>query len=126
MNPYDDIINLPYPRKPQRMSNYDRAAQFAPFAALTGHGEAIAETARITESAVELSDDGIAMLNEKLRRLETGEKVTVVYFQPDSRKAGGAYVRYTGIVKRLDDCAGNLVMAEGTEIPFGRIIEILK
>ena len=126
MNPYDDIIHLPYPRKPQRMSNYDRAAQFAPFAALTGHGEAIAETARITESAVELSDDGIAMLNEKLRRLEPGEKVTVVYFEPDSRKAGGAYVRYTGIVKKLDDYAGCLVMAEGTSIPFSRIAEIRK
>ena len=126
MNPYDDIINLPYPRKLQKMSNYDRAAQFAPFAALTGHGEAIAETARITESALELSDDGIAMLNEKLRRLEPGEKVTVLYFQPDSRKAGGAYVRYTGIVKKLDDYAGNLVMAEGAEIPFSRIADIQK
>ena len=108
------------------MSNYDRAAQFAPFAALTGHGEAIAETARITESAVELTDDGIAILNDKLRRLEPGQTVTVVYFEPDSRKSGGAYVRYTGKVRKLDDYAGRLVMAEGAEIPFGRIIEILK
>ena len=126
MSSYDDIIGLSYPRKPQRMSNYDRAAQFAPFAALTGHGEAIAETARITESAVELSDDAIAMLNEKLRRLEPGERVTVIYFEPDSRKAGGAYVRYTGTVKKLDDYAGGLVMAEGVEIPFDRIVEITK
>ena len=124
MSNYDDIINLPYPWKPQRMSNHDRAAQFAPFAALTGHEEAIAETARITESAAELSDDGIAMLNEKLRRLEVGEKVTVTYFQPDARKAGGAYVRYTGCVKKLDDCRGTLFMAEGTEILFSRIADI--
>ena len=123
---YDDIIDLPYPWKPQRMSNYDRAAQFAPFAALTGHGEAIAETARSTESAVELSDDGIALLNEKLRTLEAGERVTVIYFQPDDRKAGGAYVRYTGRVKKLDDHRGVLVMVEGTEILFSRIADIEK
>ncbi|MBQ8238413.1 MAG: hypothetical protein IJZ39_09740 [Oscillospiraceae bacterium] len=126
MSGYDDIINLPYPRKPERMSNYDRAAQFAPFAALTGHGEAIAETARITESAVELSDDGIAILNEKLRKLEVGEQVSVIYFQPDSRKAGGAYVRYTGNVKKLDNYRSTLVMAEGAEILFSRIVDIIK
>lgn len=126
MNPYDDIIDLPYPRKPQRMSNYDRAAQFAPFAALTGHGEAIAETARITESAVELSDDGIAMLNEKLRTLEPGQNVTVIYFQPDGRKAGGAYVRYTGMVKRIDPHLSALVMGEGAVIPFACIHDIQK
>lgn len=123
---YDDIINLPYPRKPQRMSNHDRAAQFAPFAALTGYEAAIDETARITESAVELSDDGIAILNDKLRRLEPGEKISVVYFQPDDRKAGGAYVRYTGRVKKLDDIRRMLVMAEGGEILFSRIADILK
>lgn len=126
MNPYDDIIHLPYPRKPQRMSNYDRAAQFAPFAALTGHGEAIAETARITESAVELSDDGIAILNEKLRNLEPGQKVTVIYFQPDRRKAGGAYVRHTGDVKKVDAQETALIMTDGTVIAFSRIIDILK
>ena len=123
---YDDIMNLPYPRKPQRMSNYDRAAQFAPFAALTGYEAAINETARITESAVELSDDGIAILNEKLRTLEPGDEVTVVYFRPDGRKDGGAYVRYTGLVKKVDACAGALVMAEGARIPFARITEIVK
>ena len=126
MNSYDDIIHLPYPRKPRRMSNHDRAAQFAPFAALTGHGEAIAETARITESAVELSDDGIAILNEKLRTLEPGQKVTVVWFRPDSRKAGGAYVRHTGCVKKIDPHAAALYMADGAVIGFSRIVDILK
>lgn len=126
MNSYDDIIHLPYPRKPQRMSNYDRAAQFAPFAALTGHGEAIAETARLTESAVELSEDGIAILNEKLRTLEPGQNVNVIYFQPDRRKAGGAYVRYTGSVKKVDAHNAALVMTDGTVIFFSRIIDIIK
>ena len=66
MSNYDDIIRMPYPIKPQRMTNYDRAAQFSPFAALTGHEEAVAETARLTETAIELGEDGIAILNEKL------------------------------------------------------------
>ena len=126
MNPYADIIHLPYPRKPQQMPNADRAAQFAPFAALTGHGEAIAETARITESAVELSDDGIAILNEKLRSLVPGERVDVVYFRPDIRKAGGAHVRHTGVVKKIDAAAGALAMADGTVIAFSGILDIIK
>ena len=126
MSSYDDIIHLPYPRKPQRMSIHDRAAQFAPFAALSGHGEAIAETARITQSDVELSDDGIAILNEKLRTLELGQNVTVLYFQPDLRKSGGANVRYSGIVKKIDVQNAALIMADGTRIPFTRIRDILK
>ena len=126
MSSYDDIIHLPYPRKPQKMSNYDRAAQFAPFAALTGHGEAIAETARVTESAVELGEDGLAILNEKLRRLEPGETVTVIWFRPDARKAGGAYIRHTGVVKRVDGHRGVLLMADGALIPFGQIRDIIK
>lgn len=126
MSSYDDIIHLPYPRKPQRMSNYDRAAQFAPFAALTGHDAAIAETARITESAVELGEDGVAILNEKLRYLEPGTQVTVVWFRPDARKTGGAYIRHTGAVKRVDAARRALVMADGAVISFGQIRDIIK
>ena len=125
MSNYDDILRMPYPRKPQRMSNYDRAAQFSPFAALTGHEEAVAETARLTEPAIELGEDGIAILNEKLAALQPGQGITVVYFRPDSRKAGGAYVRHTGTVKRLEDHRGVLVMADGMEISFGRICDII-
>lgn len=124
MNSYDDIINMPYPRKPQRMSNYDRAAQFAPFAALTGYEDAIHETARLTESAVELSDDEIAILNEKLRTLEPGERVDVLYYRPDSRKTGGAHIRYTGRVKKVDEHAAALVMEDGTVISFAVISRI--
>ena len=125
MSGYEDIIHLPYPRKPQRMSNYDRAAQFSPFAALTGHEEAIAETARLTDTAIELGEDGISMLNEKLRCLEPGQDVTVIYFRPDARKAGGAYVRHTGRLKRLEQHRSALVMEDGAVIDFGRICDII-
>ena len=125
MSGYEDIIHLAYPRKPRRMSNYDRAAQFAPFAALTGHEVAIAETARLTESAIELGEDGIAMLDEKLRSLKPGRQVTVIYFRPDPRKPGGAYVRCTGVLKRLEEARGALVMSDGTMIDFDRICDII-
>ena len=125
MSGYEDIIHLPYPRKPPRMSNYDRAAQFSPFAALTGHEEAIAETARLTDTAIELGEDGISMLNEKLRCLEPGQDLTVVYFRPDARKSGGAYVRHTGRLKRVEEHRSALVMADGAVIELGRICDII-
>ena len=125
MSGYEDIIHLPYPRKPQRMSNYDRVAQFSPFAALTGHEEAIAETARLTDTAIELGEDGISMLNEKLRCLEPGQDLTVVYFRPDARKSGGAYVRHTGRLKRVEEHRSALVMADGAVIELGRICDII-
>ena len=125
MSNYEDIIHLPYPRKPQRMSNYDRAAQFSPFAALTGHEEAVAETARLTETAIELGEDGAAMLDEKLRRLEPGQEITVVYFRPDSRKSGGAYVRRTGMFKRLEPHRNALTFMDGTQIPLKSVCDIL-
>ena len=125
MSGYEDIIHLDYPRKPRRMSSHDRAAQFAPFAALTGHEAAIAETTRLTEAAIELGEDGIAMLDGKLRSLDPGQKVTVVYFRPDARKAGGAYVRCTGILKRMEETRGMLVMTDGRAIDFQRICDII-
>ena len=125
MSNYDDIIHLPYPRRPQRMSNYDRAAQFSPFAALTGHEEAVAETARLTEAAIELGEDGIAMLDEKLRSLQPGQGITLVYFCPDSRKSGGAYVRHTGVFKRLEPHRDALVLADGTDISLQSICDII-
>lgn len=125
MTGFEDIIRMPYPRKPQRMSNYDRAAQFAPFAALNGHGEALAETARLTDSAIELGEDGVAMLDEKLRSLLPGQTVTVIYFRPDARKAGGAYVRHTGTFKRVEAHRGALVMADGTSVLLERICDII-
>lgn len=125
---YDDIINLPHPTSVNhpRMSLYDRAAQFSPFAALTGHDAAIKETARLTEQKIELSEDMISRLNEKLQivadHLET--EVTITYFVPDERKSGGAYVSHTGMVRRIDDYEHTLIMTDKTVIPIEQICEI--
>ena len=125
MSAYDDIVTLTYPSRPRRMTNYDRAAQFAPFAALTGHDAAIAETARLTDQAIELGEDGAAMLNEKLQNLTPGQQITVVYFRPDARKSGGAYVRHTGRLKRLESHRDAMLMADGTVITMERICDII-
>ena len=105
---YDDIINLPNPTptcKP-RMSALDRAAQFAPFAALTGYEAVVAEAARLTDARLELSEDMKTILNEKMQmivdNLDNEPFVTITYFVPDKRKAGGAYVDVSGIVKEID------------------------
>ena len=95
MDLYDDIINLPHhvsERHPQ-MSMYNRAAQFAPFAALAGHDSAITEAARLTDAEQELPESEAEILDRKLARLQTMEEktpVTVTYFVPDSRKDGGS------------------------------------
>lgn len=125
---YDDIINLPHPTSQNhpRMSLYDRAAQFSPFAALTGHDAAIKETARLTEKRIEPSEDMISRLNEKLQiiadNLDT--EVTITYFVPDKNKSGGAYVSHTGTVRRIDDYEHTLVMTDKTVIPIEQISEI--
>ena len=127
---YDDIIRLPHPtsRNHPRMSLYDRAAQFAPFAALTGHKAAIGEAGRRTEERHELGDDAIERLNGQLtairENLGTRQTVTITYFEPDERKDGGAYVTQSGIVKRMDVYKRTIVMEDGTVIPIDRISEI--
>ena len=129
MSSYEDIINLPYPRKPQRMSNYDRGAQFSPFAAMTGFGAAIAETARLTDQKIELDEGGKALLDEKLRKIEDEicdlPEVTVTYFRQDLRKAGGAYLQKRGRVKKLDAYQRTVVFTDGTIIPIDDISEII-
>ncbi len=129
-NSYEDIIHLPHPepKKRKRMRMIDRAAQFSPFAALTGYDAVIREIGRVTDRAFELAEDGTLMLDEALRgleaRLEERPEVTVCCFVPDERKAGGAYEAVTGRVKALDRLNQLLVMENGTRIPFGRILEI--
>ena len=97
-NSYDDIINLPHPvsKNHPQMPLRDRAAQFAPFAALTGHDAAIKETARLTDERLELSEEVIAQLNEKINIIRNNigieQKVSITYFIPDAKKAGGSYV----------------------------------
>ena len=127
---YDDIINLPRPvsKKRSPMSNLDRAAQFSPFAALTGYDAVIAETGRLTDTKIELDEGGKALMDEKLQmiREHLGEQaaVTLKVFCPDSRKSGGAYETVTGNVKKIDPVARVLVLTGGEAIPIDRIYGI--
>ena len=127
---YDDIINLPNPtsKKHPRMSLYDRAAQFSPFAALTGHEAAIKETARQTDEKLMLSDEVIAELNEKLNliaeTISTQQRVRITYFVPDNKKAGGAYITCTGCVKKFDAYEHTVIMEDKTVIPIEQISDI--
>lgn len=127
---YDDIINMPHHQSAHHphMSNRDRAAQFSPFAALTGYDEAVRETERLTDSKAELTEDAMEKLNRKLQIIAEGKrlkpKITVTYFQPDERKSGGAYLTYTGTVKKVNDYERTLVMGDGTVIPVEQIYGI--
>ena len=121
---YDDIIHLPHPTSPRhpRMSMADRAAQFSPFAALTGHGAAVAETSRVTQERVELSEDEKNLLDSKLQILQkmVGEHpmITVTWFSLDKIKAGGSYVTATGILKKFSHTERALILENGTSIPL--------
>jgi len=127
---YGDIIHLPHHVSPTRlpMSLHDRAAQFSPFAALTGYEAAIRETARLTDSQAELSEERIGDLNDKLRKiaecLPEQPRVTMTYFVPDLRKSGGAYVTASGPVRKIDLYHRTLLLSDGTEIPMDRIYDI--
>ena len=127
---YDDIINLPHHVSETRphMPMIDRAAQFSPFAALTGYDDAIVETARLTDSRRELTEEQklelSRQLNELRRRLKHDPSVTVTYFVPDTRKSGGSYRTVTGSAKKLDEYAGTLELTDGTIIPFDAILEM--
>lgn len=128
-HPYDDIIDLPHhvsERHPQ-MSMYNRAAQFAPFAALTGHNAAITEAARLTEAEQELSESDAEVLNRKLAYLHSLDEkptISVTYFVPDDKKEGGSYHTATGIVKSVETDKGVLQFENGTGIPVIRIKDI--
>lgn len=128
-HPYDDIIDLPHhvsERHPQ-MSMYNRAAQFAPFAALTGHNAAITEVARLTEAEQELSESDAEVLNRKLAYLHSLDEkptISVTYFVPDDKKEGGSYHTATGIVKSVEPDKGVLQFEDGTGIPVIRIKDI--
>ena len=124
---YNDIIDLPHhvsATRP-RMSMIDRAAQFSPFAALTGYDAAIKETGRLTDERIELSEESRAALYRKqqllLDNLADRPEVSVTYFVPDERKSGGAYVTVTGQVKRVDEFERLLILTDGTKIPLNEI-----
>ena len=109
---YDDIIDLPHPTSQNhpRMSLHDRAAQFSPFAALTGHHAAITETGRLTDRRIELDESEIARVDAELQHLQEllpgRPTVSITYFVPDERKDGGSYQTVTSEVKRIDAVAG--------------------
>ncbi|MBQ2108543.1 MAG: hypothetical protein II476_00950 [Bacteroidales bacterium] len=127
---YDDIIGLEYkgPKRHPRMSIHERAAQFAPFAALTGYDDVIAETGRLTGSKIELDEEQRASLNAVLqtirgRLLERPEAI-LTYFRPDSRKAGGTYLRIKGHVRNIDEASRLVVLADGPSIPIDDLFSI--
>ena len=127
---YDDIINLPHhvSQTRPRMSRLGRAAQFSPFAALTGYDAAITETARLTAYRLELTEEEKAALDRQMQRivriLPEQPEVIITYFRPDERKDGGAYVTVSGRVKKVDDCERAIVMAEGERISIDEIYGI--
>lgn len=127
MSEYDDIIDLPRPRsahEPMPMS--DRAAQFSPFAALTGYDVAIDETARLTDERIELSPDEREELDYKQQYISTLDNptVTVTYFVPDARKAGGAYVTHTGVLKRIDEVERMVRFTDGTMVALDDVLAV--
>lgn len=133
MGRYDDIIDLPYKKSKRHahMSMHDRAAQFAPFAALSGYGEAVEETARFTEAKIELAEDRIAEINEVLTKLKkTLDKplgkveVELDFFVQDKLKQGGKYLLYKGTVDKLDEHEKRLRLGTGIWINIEDIFDI--
>lgn len=127
---YDEIMGLPHhvsKTRPQ-MPMSDRAAQFAPFAALTGYDAAIKETGRLTDERIELDVEALSALDMKykllMEALDEAPEVTITYFQPDERKAGGKYVSAVGTVKKIDDFERRITMRDGTRIPMDDVLSI--
>ena len=127
---YNEIMGLSHhvsKTRPQ-MPMSDRAAQFAPFAALTGYDAAIKETGRLTDERIELDVEALSALDMKyqllMEALDDAPEVTITYFQPDERKAGGKYVSAVGAVKKIDDFERRITMQDGAKIPTDDILSI--
>ena len=127
---YNEIMRLPHhvsKTRPQ-MPMSDRASQFAPFAALTGYDAAIKETGRLTDERIELDVEALSALDMKyqllMEALDEAPEVTITYFQPDERKAGGKYVSAVGTVKKIDDFERRITMRDGTRIPMDDVLSI--
>lgn len=127
---YNDIINNPHhtSKTRKRMSQSNRAAQFAPFAALTGYDAAIGEAARLTETKIELDDKTKENLNMKLNLLKNHIKdrpyVTITYFLPDHKKDGGAYVDYSGNIRVIDEIEQTLIFTDRKTIAIDVICDV--
>ncbi len=128
--PYDDILHLPHHVSADRahMPICDRAAQFSPFAALTGYEAAIKETARLTDERRQLDESEKEILNGKLQaiaeRLKETPRVAITYFKPDERKAGGSYVTVVGAVIKMNPYRRMIIMEDGLEVPIDDVFEI--
>lgn len=129
-NPYEDMLELSHPvsKTHPQMARRDRAAQFAPFAALTGYEEAVREAARFTEEKMILDEDSKEQLDWKLRHLQEKVKekptITVTYFLKDEKKKGGKYVTVTGVLKKIDSYTHQFVLESGEEIPVEDIVSL--
>ena len=127
---YDDLLDLPHHQSAERrsMSLHDRAAQFSPFAALTGYDAAIEETQRLTDEEITLDETAVARINEQLseiaQHLSEKWQVTITWFQPDARKNGGAYLTDTGTVKKIDEVEHVVQLDSGIGISMERIVSI--
>lgn len=127
---YEDIINLPHPTSARhpRMPRISRAAQFSPFAALTGHEAAIMETARLTDQKAELTEDRKAELDRTqkilLEHMTQQPEITVTWFQPDERKEGGQYITTVGRLRRIDEAQRMLWLTSGDQISLDSVVEI--
>lgn len=125
--PYEDIVDLPphISKKHPQPTMMERAARFAPFAAITGYEEMVLEEARVTDERVELDEGTLSLLNEKLNMiqefLDEEPEIKVLYFEPDKMKSGGAYVTAAGVVKRIDEYEQLVIMTDGTKIRIGDI-----
>lgn len=128
--PYEDIIHLPphISKKHPQPTMMERAARFAPFAAITGYEEMVLEEARVTEEQMELDESTLAILNERLNiireSLSAKPQVRITYFKPDQRKSGGAYITVSGIIKRMDEYEHLITMTDGRKIPIDAISDI--
>ncbi len=127
---YDDIINLPHhisKTRPQ-MSMKDRAAQFSPFAALTGYDSAIKEASRLTDEKIELDEEALNNLNTKFQilfeRIDEQPDIAITYFQPDETKSSGAYLTTTDKIKKIDEYERIITTANGTKIPMDDVINL--
>lgn len=127
---YDDIIHLPHhvsKTRPQ-MSIMDRAAQFSPFAALTGYDAAIKETGRLTDEKIELSEDAKSVLDRKqshlINMMASQPEITITYFLKDERKPGGKYLTITGVLKGTDTHKRLMILSSGQKIPLDDILDI--
>ena len=127
---YDDIIRLPHHSSQRRpsMPRIGRAAQFAPFAALSGYEDAVQETARLTDTMTEQDEESLALMNEKLHALleviQDQPEITITFFEPDAKKAGGAYLSVTGRIRRVDEINRQIILTDRTVIDMDSVCEI--